>query len=57
MSIRKLAVMEHVIQEVNIAMLNFTLNTRFRDHIMSYDIDDTVVSIVANMCKDGLFPR
>ena len=49
--------MEHVIEEVNIAMLNFVLAALLGNHIMCHDINDKAVSIVKHTCKDVLFPR
>ena len=49
-SVKRISVMEHVIQEVNIAMSNFSLATLLENNIMGYDIDDKAVLIVEHTC-------
>ena len=56
-SIRKLLVLEHVIQEVNIAMSNLSLLTFLRNHIMRYNINNETVSIIEHACENSLFLR
>ena len=55
-SIRKVPIVEHVIQEIYIAMSNRSLSTLLGNHIVRHDINNEAVPIVEHACKDGNFP-